>query len=257
MERGLGEAAPRNSRDAGVGGADARPLRGGNRIGARREDQQLSEVPAVQGQLHHRPLADDAAQLGRRRLEQCRLRGDHDRVGDGADVQHHVLVQRLVYGNVKRGNLRRLEARLFHGENIGPRQHVNEQEIPALVGLDLGHNLGALVGQLDRGAGDSPTGPISNGTVYLASRHLRPKHWSREHDAQEHCHCRTSYIHPFLPLLRLCRSTLNANAKLEYTLPTRPFQALFQRNPLKLTVKVRGKWGHFDFGATWNDHMAS
>ena len=143
--------------------------------GAGDERGELQVVPSIQRQLDDRPVLDDRADRRVRGLQQRRAARDLDHLGELADFQRerdparaahlHGDVPSLQGAEPAERGLQGVDARLDRRHHVQPR----------LVGLELAHGVGALVGQRDRHARHRRAAGIGHDAADFTGGRLRTR----------------------------------------------------------------------------------
>ena len=105
----------------------------GRRDGARGEQRQLEEVPAVERQPGHLPVVDEGVQLRRVAVHRHERRGHVHRLQDVADLQRHAQPEFLVHRQLGARH-ERPEPALAHVDAVGARRQLGDGEAAPLVG---------------------------------------------------------------------------------------------------------------------------
>ena len=138
--------------------------------------EQLGEVSAVQGKVHHLPSRHDSTQLSRGALHSLGRRLDLHRLLQGANLQNGVLCHRLVHLQLELGHLVRAKAARSGFERVAAGRDIQERVVAGGVGYRAPLGGGRRVSENHAGIGHDSARGIPHDARQRGGRELAISH---------------------------------------------------------------------------------
>ena len=183
---------------AGAGFARRVALRRVQRIDAGLEDQQLSEVAAVQRQLVHHLFVEGRAQFGGCPLHHHshRIRAHRYRLAvDAPTSQPHILGQGLVHVELEYRQSDFLEATLLHRKRVVAGQKIDDGKRPIRAGVLWLTTLVSWLTTVTLASGTTGAGRVRHGAVHHGRGGLRKQRCTGNQRYNQRSNCGSAQVH--------------------------------------------------------------